>query len=93
MQRAGNRGGNIEGPKRVVRELGTEEEGLRGGRGEERDCGGGEQGSAVSPYQGADGPKVVGQGRARDNICKKGGAIWERESSSGIGGQRATVSL
>jgi hypothetical protein len=26
MQCAGNRGGNIEGPKRVVRELGTEEE-------------------------------------------------------------------
>ena len=93
MQRAGNRGGTIERPKRVVRELGTEEEGLRGGGGEERDCGGGEQGSAVSPYQGADGPKIMGQGRARDNIGEKGGAIGERESSSGIGGQRAAVSL
>ena len=68
MQRAGNRGGYIQGPQRVVRELGLEEEGLRGGGGEERDCGGGEQGLSVSPYQGADGPKVMGQGRARDNI-------------------------
>ena len=46
--------------ERVVRELGPEEEGLRGGGGEERDCGGGEQGLSVSPYQGADGPKVMG---------------------------------
>ena len=52
----------------MVRELGPEEEGLRGGGGEERDCGGGEQSLSVSPYQGADGPKVMGQGRARDNI-------------------------
>jgi hypothetical protein len=60
----------------VVRELGPEEEGLRGGGGEEGDCCGGEQGLSVSPDQGADGPKVVGQGRARDNICKKGGGDW-----------------
>ena len=32
----GNRGGYIQGPERVVRELGPEEEGLRGGGGEER---------------------------------------------------------
>ena len=82
MQRAGNRGGYIQGPQRVVRELGPEEEGLRGGGGEERDCGGGEQGLSVSPYQGADGPKVMGQGRARDNIGEKGEAIWERDSTS-----------
>jgi hypothetical protein len=35
MQRAGNRGGYIQGSERVVRELGPEEEGLRGGGGEE----------------------------------------------------------
>ena len=66
----------------MVGELGPEEEGLRGGGGEEGDCGGGEQGLSVSPDQGADGPKVVGQGRARDYICKKGGAIGEREGTS-----------
>jgi hypothetical protein len=82
MQRAGNRGGYIQGPQRVVRELGPEEEGLRGGGGEERDCGGGEQGLSVNPYQGADGPKVMGQGRARDNIGEKGGAIRERDGTS-----------
>ncbi len=85
MQRAGNRGGYIQGPERVVRELRPEDEGLREGGGEERDCGGGEQGLSVSPYQGTDGPKVMGQGRARDNICKhvrRGGAIRERESTS-----------
>ncbi len=59
----------------MVRELGPEEEGLRGGGGEERYCGGGEQGLSVSSYQGAYGPKVLGQGRARDNIGEKGGAI------------------
>ena len=66
----------------MVRELGPEEEGLRGGGGEEGDCCGGEQGLPVSPDQGADGPKVVGQGRARDNIGEKGGAIGEREGTS-----------
>ena len=92
MQRAGNRGGYIQGPQRVVRELGPEEEGLRGGGGEERDCGGGEQCLSVSPYQGADGPKVMGQDRARDNIGEKG-AIRDRDGTSGSGGQRAAVSL
>ncbi len=58
MQRAGNRGGYIQGPERVVGELGLEEEELRGGGGEEGDCGGGEQGLSVSPYQGADGPRA-----------------------------------
>jgi hypothetical protein len=38
MQRAGNRGGYIQRPERVVRELGPKEEGLRGGGGEEGDC-------------------------------------------------------
>ena len=66
----------------MVGELGPEEEGLRGGGGEEGDYCGGEQGLSVSPDQGADGPKVVGQGRARDNISKKGGAIGEREGTS-----------
>ncbi len=55
-----------------MRELGTYEEELRGGGGEERDCDGGEQGMAVSPYQGTDGPKVMGQGRAGNNIGEKG---------------------
>ena len=66
-----------------MRKLGPEEEGLRGGGGEEGDCCGGEQGLSVSPDQGADGPKVVGQGRARDNIGEKGGGIRRNWRSAG----------
>ena len=83
----------MEGPKSIRATLGPCEEGRRGVSGGKGDRSGGKKSGPVSPDKGTDGPKVVGQGRTGNDIGEKGGAIRERESTSVIRGQWASVSL